>query len=161
MKDSKTSNDMKQDPGTHGIAVALNHVLSNEYSLFTQTLNYHRNITGPRFHSSHLFLDGQYHELLEIMDSVAERVRVLDEHPFGTIKQLYSDTELKDSTQKQLMAEDMLKNLYKDHQQIKSQIKEIVCDDKMFANEPGVQDFLTGVLEKHETMAWMLKSHLV
>ena len=52
----------------------LNNVLANEYALFTKTLNYHWNITGPRFHALHVSLEGHYKELLMVMDEVAERV---------------------------------------------------------------------------------------
>jgi len=149
------------DKGTHTVVHGLNAVLANEYSLFTKTLNYHWNITGPRFHSLHRFLEGHYRELLEIMDGVAERVRILDERPLGTIKQMYNETDVKDSTERTLLAEEMLKNLLRDHELIKAQIKELAGDEVLFKHDPGSQDFLIGLLQKHEMMAWMLKSHLV
>lgn len=163
MKMHRTSDqlDTTPNPLSHSICLGLNTILANEFSLFTKTLNYHWNITGPRFHSLHTFLEGHYRELLEIMDSVAERVRILDERPIGTIKQMYTETELHDSTEKPLLAEDMLKNLLKDHQLIKSQVKEVLADESLFKNEAGTHDFLVSLLQKHEMMAWMLKSHLV
>lgn len=157
------SHHHKSVPNTasHTVCTCLNTLLANEYSLFTKTLNYHWNITGPRFHSLHRFLEGHYRELLEIMDGVAERVRVLDERPIGTIKQMYNETEVKDSVGETLLAEDMLKNLLRDHELIKGQIKEVVSDDDLFKQDPGSQDFMIGILQKHEMMAWMLKSHIV
>jgi starvation-inducible DNA-binding protein len=89
-----------KEPKMLDIVECLNAVLANEYSLFTKTLNYHWNITGPRFHSLHTFLEGQYQELLLIMDEVAERVRVLDERPISTIKGMVSHMEIKDGNEK-------------------------------------------------------------
>lgn len=143
------------------IVSALNSVLANEYALFTKTLNYHWNVTGPRFHSLHTFLEGHYRDLLLTMDEVAERVRILGDHPISTIRGMYSAMELQDGSEKKISAEDMLTNLLNDHQTIQVQLKEIVSDQTLFAKDPGSADMLTGMLQKHEKMSWMLKSHLV
>ena len=52
----------------------LNILLSDEYVLYTKTLNYHWNITGNNFAELHKFLEEQYQALQEIADSVAERI---------------------------------------------------------------------------------------
>ena len=138
----------------------LNAVLANEYALFTKTLNYHWNITGPRFHALHVFLEGHYKELLMVMDEVAERVRVLNERPISTMKGMYSHTDLKEQ-EKVPSAETMLQNLMEDHVTIQNQIKEMVMDDKKFEHDRGSEDLLVSLLRKHETMGWMLRSHIV
>lgn len=137
----------------------LNNILANEYALFTKTLNFHWNITGPRFHSLHIFLEEQYRALLEIMDETAERIRVLGERPISTIKEMYSQTNLKESTIEPA-AEEMLTLLLRDHLIIQEQIKDAVSEEKIFEKDPGSEDFLIGLLQKHEKMSWMLKSHL-
>ena len=48
----------------------LNHLLANEYALFTKTLNYHWSVTGPRFKSLHTFLEGHYESLLAMIVSM-------------------------------------------------------------------------------------------
>ncbi|MEC9282312.1 MAG: DNA starvation/stationary phase protection protein, partial [Bdellovibrionota bacterium] len=83
---TKTSPKLAVDRSTATTVDHLNSLLANEFSLFTKTLNYHWNITGPRFHSMHEFLDEQYHSLLEVVDEVAERIRQLDAFPNGTLK---------------------------------------------------------------------------
>ena len=45
------------------------------FVLYTKTLNYHWNITGPEFISLHLLLEDQYDDLAESIDLIAERVR--------------------------------------------------------------------------------------
>ena len=52
-------------------------VLANLNVIYVRTRNYHWNITGPRFHTLHLFLEEQYKELGEAADEVAERIRTL------------------------------------------------------------------------------------
>jgi starvation-inducible DNA-binding protein len=155
------SSHKKQHEITLDMVTCLNGVLANEYALFTKTLNYHWNITGPRFHSLHTFLEGQYRELLEVMDEVAERVRILDERPISTIKGMYSHMEIKDGQEKAPNAETMLQNLMEDHVTIENRLKEIVTDRSKCETDPGSEDMLISLLRKHETMSWMLRSHIV
>ncbi len=151
----------KHHEETLDIVTCLNGVLANEYVLFTKTLNYHWNITGPRFHSLHTFLEAQYRELLEVMDEVAERVRILDERPISTVKAMYSHMDIKDGQEKVPNAETMLQNLMEDHVSIQNQLKEIVGDKSKCASDPGTEDMLVSLLRKHEMMSWMLRSHIV
>jgi starvation-inducible DNA-binding protein len=143
------------------IVEGLNAVLANEYALFTKTLNYHWNMTGPRFHSLHTFLEGHYHELLAVMDDIAERVRILDDHPISTVHGMLERMEIKDGTDRTPSTEDMLRILLRDHTMIQGQLRELVGSAGLFAHDPGTQDLLTGTLQKHEKMGWMIKSHLI
>ncbi len=141
----------------------LNHILANEYALFTKTLNYHWTVTGPRFKSLHTFLEGHYESLLAMMDGLAERVRVLGETPIGTVKEMKSAMDVDEITGKKLSANEMLADLYSTHMNIQESIKSFVTakdNEKVFASDPGTEDHLVGVLQKHEMMSWMIKSHL-
>lgn len=134
------------------VVYCLNSVLTNEYALFTKTLYYHWNITGPRFNPLHNFFGENYKEILLIMDEVAERVRVLEDRP--------ATTEIKTAAYKNLSSEKMLENLAEDHGSVISQIKEILVDKKKFFNDPGSEDLFISTLRKHEIMHWKLRSHL-
>ena len=94
------------------IAEFLNSLLANEYALFTKTLNYHWNVTGPRFHSLHTFLEDQYKQQLEIMDDMAERVRVLGENPIGTVKEMKDFMEMNEKNGKTLSSSEMIYDLF-------------------------------------------------
>lgn len=142
------------------ITSSLNNLLANEYAVFTKTLNFHWNITGPRFHSIHEFLEGHYKDLLEVMDNVAERVRVLGEVPHGTVKKMGENMDIKESDGMNMSANEMLNDLLGDHMKVQAFIKETISHEDLFKNDPGTEDFLVGLLQKHEMMSWMLKSHL-
>ena len=142
------------------ITTALNNLLANEFALFTKTLNYHWNVTGPRFHSLHNFLEEHYRELLDVMDGVAERVRFFGETPLSTVKRMSEEMDLNEVSGKGLSSSEMIDDLFKSHIKIQSFIKEVVAQEEMFKNDPGTEDYLVGLLQKHEMMSWMLKSHL-
>ena len=134
--------------------------MANEYALFTKTLNYHWNVTGPRFHSLHTFLEDQYKQQLEIMDDMAERVRVLGENPIGTVKEMKDFMEMNEKNGKTLSSSEMIYDLFTSNLHIQSSIKDFVSDTDVFKKDPGTEDFLVSILQKHEMMSWMLKSHL-
>ena len=139
---------------------ALNNLLANEYALFTKTLNYHWNVTGPRFHSLHNFLETQYKDLLNVMDDIAERVRIIGETPISTVSKMQSAMDLNETNGESLNSNEMLDDLLLSNMKIQTHIKETVAKEELFKQDPGTEDFLVALLQKHESMSWMIKSHL-
>lgn len=138
----------------------LNTLLADEYGLFTKTLNYHWNITGPRFHSLHEFLEGHYRELLDVMDAVAERVRFLGETPLSTVSALKAEMKIPETDGEKLTDIEMLEDLLRANISLQSKIKQLIKTPELSKRDPGTEDFLVGVLRQHEKMSWMLRSHL-
>ena len=143
-----------------GSAEILNRLLSDEFLLYTKTRNYHWNVTGPRFHDLHKFFESLYEQLDEIMDNVAERVRYLGHWSFGTTEQFVKMARIKESVGDIPNDNGMLQNLLDDHETIIRQLrKDIETVDEKY-NDAGTSDFLTGIMETHEKIAWMLRSYL-
>lgn len=59
------------------VAEILCKLLADEFVLYTKTRNAHWNVEGPDFHSMHIFFEGQYQQLADLMDGVAERIRTI------------------------------------------------------------------------------------
>ena len=148
------------DKNRSGAARILDRVLSDEYVLLVKTKNYHWNVTGPNFDELHKFFDAQYGELSGFTDEVAERIRSLGETPAATLAGFLKTAEVKESPGEKPKASKMVENLLKDHEGI---IRRLRADLEACASEykdMGTSDFLTGLMEKHEKMAWMLRSFL-
>lgn len=136
----------------------LNRVLSDEYVLYTKTRNYHWNVTGSDFNELHKFFESQYGELEGIVDEVAERARALSGNSLGTLKEFLQQTRLKEFPADYPAARKMIANLLADHESVIQSLREdlVSCDEKF--GDMGTSDFLTGLMEQHEKMAWMLRS---
>ena len=67
---------------------------------------------------------------------------------------------LKESGNPNGNAEQMIKNLLADHEAIIQIIRHDVNNLESDYNDAGTTDFLTGLMQMHEKMAWMLRSHL-
>jgi starvation-inducible DNA-binding protein len=156
---------MKTNIGLSGeareaVVKILNTVLSDEYALYTKTRNFHWNVTGPNFHDMHKFFESQYEELDDIVDDVAERARALGGASFGSLAEFGKHMRLKEQPAKTGPAKAMIADLLQDHEAIIRHLRVdlTACADKY--QDMGTNDFLTGLMEKHEKMAWMLRASL-
>jgi starvation-inducible DNA-binding protein len=143
-----------------GAAQILNTLLADEYVLYTKTRNYHWNVTGPQFNDLHRFFERQYEDLNEIVDEVAERARTLGAPALGTLNEFSEATRLSEHPGVYPDAMTMIANLLADHEAI---IRVLRTDLETCAeryHDVGTNDFLTSLMERHEKMAWMLRSFL-
>ena len=141
-------------------AYELSKVLADEFVLYTKTRNAHWNVTGPDFHAAHVFFEEQYDALDEIMDDVAERIRALGHYAPATLKEYLKLTSLSEQAREKNSSQGFFKVLLYDHESLVIRLRGYI---KTFAeefNDAGTSDFITSLMEKHEKMAWMLRSHL-
>jgi len=65
------------DIDRQAIADGLSKLLADTYTLYLTTHNFHWNVTGPMFNTLHVMFMGQYTELWNAVDPIAERIRSL------------------------------------------------------------------------------------
>ena len=145
---------------TQAVSVELSKLLADEYVLYTKTRNAHWNVEGPDFHSMHLFFESQYEQLDEIMDSVAERIRMLGHYAPGTLKSFLQLTHLAELTERTNDSMGFIRELVEDHNSIIEFIRGNITPFADEYNDQGTSDFVTGLMEDHEKMVWMLRAHL-
>lgn len=137
----------------------LDRLLADEYVLYTKTRNFHWNVVGPRFNDLHKFFETQYEQLNGFVDDVAERSRQLGGRSLGSLKEFLAAARLKESSSRGLKADAMIAELLRDHETVIRDVRADV-DASSAAGDQGTADFLTGLMEEHEKMAWMLRSFL-
>ncbi len=142
------------------VVAILNTLLSDEYVLYTKTRNYHWNVAGPQFNDLHKFFEAQYEELDDIVDEVAERARSLGGHAFGSLAEFTRHARLKEHPGEIADAAGMLANLRADHERVIRQLRTDLEACLETHRDAGTSDFLTGLMERHEKMAWMLRAFL-
>ncbi len=139
----------------------LNTLLADEHILYIKTRNAHWNVVGPDFHAQHLFYESQYGILQEFIDDIAERIRSLGHYAVGSLKQYLELTHLSEDAVGKNDSATFTKALLSDHEAIIKELRgNIEVIGEKYGDE-GTADFLTGLLESHEKMAWMLRSHLL
>jgi starvation-inducible DNA-binding protein len=142
------------------VALALNTLLADEHVLYIQTRNAHWNVEGPDFLTKHRFFEEQYHQIETIIDDIAERIRTIGHFAEATLAGFLKLTHLTEETREKNDSAGFMKSLLAAHEAIIIHLRENI--DK-FADEykdAGTSDFITGLMETHEKMAWMLRAHL-
>lgn len=147
------------DKNRQEVADLLNTLLADEYVLYTKTRNAHWNIVGSNFMELHKFFEDQYETIDETIDSVAERVRALGHYSLGSLKDFLKLTHLSENVA--LSAEkDALNALLQDHETIIMNCRKDIMAINDKYKDLGTADFITGIMEEHEKMAWMIRSYL-
>ena len=139
---------------------SLNRLLADEHVLYIKTRNAHWNVEGPDFLTKHRFFEEQYGQLEEIIDDVAERIRTMGHYAEATMANFLKQTHLTEDTRGTIDSAGYMKSLLEDHEAIIFHLRENI---NLYADkwhDLGTSDFITGLMEKHEKMAWMLRAHL-
>ncbi len=148
------------DKNRKAVAAQLARLLADEFTLYTKTRNAHWNIEGKDFHSMHLFFESQYEQLDEVMDSVAERIRQLGHYAPATLKEFLSLTRLTEKSRAKNDSQGFISELLADHESLIIFLRENINPFAADLKDAGTSDFITGLMEDHEKMAWMLRAHL-
>jgi len=161
MKNSATLANKKplDNPATQ----FLQGVLADTYGLYLATHNYHWNVEGSKFIMLHKLFEEQYNELFIAIDSIAERIRALNEYalPFegdNILKILkMTSNPLNKETNADQRAERMVHNLIalneavvKSCQWAKEELRNVHDDES--------ESLLVERVTAHQKASWMLNS---
>ncbi|MCX6210612.1 MAG: DNA starvation/stationary phase protection protein [Bacteroidetes bacterium] len=138
----------------------LSMILSTEMSLYIKTRKFHWNVCGESFMELHKLFQTQYTELEETIDLVAERISKLGGKTIGTMKEFSKLSLVKENPEKYPVQKEMLKELLTDHEIIIIQLRSDIELSSGKSKDAGTIDFLTGLMQEHETAAWVLRRYL-
>lgn len=142
------------------IAAGLNRLLATEFCLYTKTLNFHWNVVGKWFGPLHKLFNEQYESLQEITDLVAERVRALDHNAIASMTEYLQIMAIEEKPNEYPDDTSMLKTLAHDHDVVIGLLRTIT-ELAETHHDAGTANMTAQLLETHEKMLWMIKSHLL
>jgi starvation-inducible DNA-binding protein len=148
------------DEQRQGVIELLNRDLADAYLLLIKTKKYHWDVVGPQFRSLHELWEEHYEALTQNIDSIAERARTLGGFPVGTAAGFIEMASIKEDAGQVPLATAMVANLVNDHEQVIRNLREHIDQCSEEFHDEGTADFLTGLMEQHEEMAWMLRSFI-
>jgi starvation-inducible DNA-binding protein len=142
------------------VAEVLIQTLADEFILYTKTRKAHWNVEGADFYNKHLFFESQYQQLDTIVYDLAERIRILGHYAPATLREYLELTHLSESHLEGNDSLTYIKELLSDHESIIIHLRENIENFAVEFRDSGTSDYITGLLETHEKMAWILRSHL-
>jgi starvation-inducible DNA-binding protein len=146
------------DKDRAAIAGGLSKVLADTYTLYLMTHSFHWNVTGPMFNTLHTMFMGQYTELWNATDPIAERIRALGHFAPGTYREYGKLSSIAEPDGVPAALE-MVALLVKGHESVARTIRGVFPVAEA-ANDQPTCDLLTQRLDIHEKTAWMLRSLL-
>ncbi|NQD70550.1 DNA starvation/stationary phase protection protein [Sphingobacterium shayense] len=149
-----------KEKDTQAVAVILNKLLADEHVLYVKVRNAHWNVEGSDFHAQHLFFESLYDELSETIDEIAERIRAIGQYAAGTMKEFLELSQLDEMRYTKYDSQGLIKELLGDYESIITFVREQLDAVSEEHHDAGTEDFLVGIIEKHEKTAWMLRAHL-
>jgi starvation-inducible DNA-binding protein len=148
------------DANLQAVAQALSKLQADEYVLYTKTRNAHWNVEGPDFYTQHKFFETQYEQIDEFIDEIAERIRALGHYAPGSLKAMLQLTSLTEATRSGNDSKGFITELLHDHESIIMELRGLISTFANQYHDLGTSDYVTGLMEEHEKMAWFLRAHL-
>lgn len=146
------------DANRKEVAHGLSKLLADTYTLYLKTHNFHWNVEGPMFQTLHVMFMGQYTEMWNALDIIAERIRALGHYAPGTYSEFVKLTSIKESKAVP-KANKMIEELIEGNEAVIKTARSIF-DSAEKAKDQTTMDVLTQRLDIHEKTAWMLRSLL-
>lgn len=149
------------DRAPFGVTVdVLNQILADEHVLYVKLRNAHWNVTGPHYSVLQGLFAEQYGIVAKRIDEVAERTRELGAHTIGTMTEYLQRTLLQEQTSRSSEANDLLRNLLRDHESVARFIRDSMMTRSGTSLEVGTRGLLIDLMRSHEKMAWKLRAIL-
>jgi starvation-inducible DNA-binding protein len=140
----------------HSVVDILNNTLANEAVLSLKTRSAHWNVSGAGFFELHILFDTQYKQLNDIIDEIAERVRMLGGIAIGSLQEFIEFTRMEEQPG---IVPDILR-LLADHEASIRFLREDARKCTEEYEDEGTFELLVSMMRLHEKMAWMLRSYI-
>jgi len=137
----------------------LNREVANFGVLYTKLHNFHWFVQGVQFYPLHGLFEKLYDEVTEHFDAVAERILMLEEKPYATLKEFLANATIQEATGLENTNAKMLQSIVVDFQLINKELQETIEVSQELGDEVTV-DLLIGIQASFQKHLWMLKSTL-
>jgi len=131
--------------------------LATEIVLNLKIRNFHWNVVGIHFNDLHEFFEKLYVDGAAYADEIAERIRTLGHHTLASMEEYVKMTYVPEEKDIKMNSDAMLEQLLNDTETIIREMRKDIVNI-WETDDMGTEDFLTGLIQKHEKDAWMLRS---
>ena len=119
----------------------------------------HWQLTGAHFNHLHEMLGKHYDQLDEMIDELAERNRMLRSPALVGLAAVLKESDVADARVAMDNADAALTVLLADHETLIHQLRKD-AETAVRHEDAGTNDFLVGLLQIHEKMAWFYRATL-
>jgi starvation-inducible DNA-binding protein len=153
-----TSIELDSETRAQVIAL-LNQQLADTFDLYSQTKQAHWNVKGAQFYQLHELYDKLAAELIEHVDTIAERATALGGTALGTLQMAAKATRLGDYPEDAVASQTSVQTLAERYAALATTTRAAIDEaDKL--GDADTADIFTGVSRAMDKSLWFLEAHL-
>jgi len=141
-------------------ARSLNSLLADEYQLYLTTRRAQREIKETNFNGMDKFFEIQFEILDKIIFKTDERVNSVGRFSPNSLNDFLKVARLQESNQETEDQRNLISRLAVHHKFLISLVRNDIKTIFKVHNDSETVAFLSDILEQHEKIVWMLRSHL-
>lgn len=134
----------------------LNLLLSNLNVFYRKLQNYHWNVTGADFFTTHEKLEEYYNCINKQIDEIAELIVSKNCYVMATMKEYLENSQIKEVESKKVNSCEIWKNILKDYETLIENCKKIKTDAEN-ENCPVTSSIMDEYLKDYNKKCWMIK----
>ncbi len=131
----------------------MNKLLADLTVLYTKLHTFHYNVVGKDFAAVHVFLEGEYNAVHELIDETAENLKIEGKYPLATIKEMLEITTITEAEARDYTSAEVFAQLIVDYKAIVNEI-EALKEEVPFYQTNFLEDVQTSLLKK----LWFLEA---
>ena len=136
----------------------LNRQVANLGVLYIKLHHFHWYIKGVEFYQLHVLFEKLYDEVTAHLDSVAERILMLDDKPISSLKEFLELATIKEAVGNETLLT-MVEEVISDFSLLNQEMSEGIKIAQDHGDEVTV-DLLIGIISSLQKHLWMLKTTL-
>ena len=141
------------------VIVLLNQQLADTFDLYSQTKQAHWNVKGAQFFQLHELYDKLAAELIDHVDTIAERATALGGTALGTLQMAAKTTRLGDYPEGAVASQTSVQTLAERYAALATTTRAAIDEaDKL--GDADTADIFTGVSRGLDKALWFLEAHL-
>lgn len=141
------------------LTIKINGYLANVAVSYIKLHNLHWNVVGPQFKPVHEYLETLYDGFAEVIDSVAELLKMNGETPLSRMKDYLEVATIKEIEAKDYKVEEVLNIVLSDMELLKAQVEAIRAEASEDDNY-AVVNMMEDDLGNYNKTIWFIKSML-
>ena len=137
----------------------VNGYLANVGVSYIKLHNLHWNVVGPAFKAVHEYLESLYDAFADVLDEVAELLKMEGEMPLASLKSYLGAASIKELEEKEYGVKETLAIVLADMEEMKAQAEDIRSAADAEGNY-GLVGMMEGHLGNYAKTIWFIKSML-
>ena len=137
------------------VTEAVNPLIADALALYTKTKNFHWHLSGSHFRDYHLLFDKHAEQLLESVDTLAERVRRVGGTTIRSISHISQLQTISDDNDDFVPAGEMVRRLMQDNQHI-AKLQRAAIETCEKHRDSVTANLLQDILDGTEKRKWFL-----